>query len=316
MSWHGPSTHYPVQPRFLGPYTFGHVQHSRDLEGVDVAILGVPFDTGVTYRTGQRFAPGAIRLASSRLREYNEALDVKPFQVLNCVDYGDAPIIPGDTDGSMVVIESEVAKIVAAGATPVMMGGDHTCTLAHLRAVAKNRPVAVIDFDAHSDTAHDIMGRPYNHATWVRRAVEEGLVDVEHSIQLGLRGSIGEPDERTEVRTALGIEYVTTDDMLKVGAEAVAARIRERVGDAPTYLSLDIDVLDPAFAPGTGTTEVGGPSTRDLQVVLRGLVGTRLVGWDVMEVIPAYDHAELTTTAAMTMIFELLCVLAVSPSDR
>lgn len=307
MAWHG-GTSNAVHPRFTGPYTFAHVPHTGDLAGVDVAFLGVPFDTAAGYRTGGRFGPGAIRAASSRLRPYHEPLGVAPFELLNCVDLGDARIVPGVTETSLARIEAAVAEIVSAGVVPAMLGGDHSCTLAHVRAVAAQGPVAVVVFDAHEDCAPEIMGLRYSHGTWMRRAIEEGLVDVERSILVGLRGPTGGPGERTLLRTELGLEYRTIDEVFAMGPRAIGERIRERVGTARTFVSFDVDVLDPACAPGTGTPEIGGMTTRDAQVALRAIAGVSVVGFDVMEVIPAYDHGELTAIAAAGIAYELLCV--------
>lgn len=306
MPWHG-GTRNAVHPRFAGPYTFAHVPHTGELAGVDVAFLGVPFDTAAGYRVGQRFGPGAIRAASSRLRPYHEPLGVAPFELLNCVDRGDVQVLPGVTEESLRRIEAGVAEIVAAGAIPALLGGDHSCTLAHMRAVAANGPVAVVAFDAHEDCAEQIMGLRYSHGTWLRRAIEEGLVDVAHSIAVGLRGPTGGPADRTLLRDELGLDYLTIEDVAELGAAAAGARIRARVGSAPTFVSFDVDVLDPACAPGTGTPEIGGATTREAQAMVRALAGATVVGFDVMEVIPAYDHGELTASAAAGIAYELLC---------
>ena len=306
-SWHGGTTR-TVRPRFLGPYTFAHLPHTRELEAVDLAFVGVPFDTAAGFRTGARFAPGAIRAVSARLRPYHERLGIHPFETLNCVDYGDVEVVPGNTDASLARIAETVGEVVSAGVVPAMLGGDHSCSLAHLRGVAAQGPVALVQFDAHEDIADEIMGHRYFHATWVRRAVEEGLVDVEHSIQVGLRGPTSAHDDRTLIRTELGIEYLMVDDVFELGMSATGERIRQRIGTAPTFVSFDIDVLDPASAPGTGTPEIGGITTRDAQVLVRALAGATVVGFDVMEVIPAYDVSDLTASAAAGMAYELLCV--------
>jgi len=306
--WHGGTTR-TVRPRFLGPYTFAHLPHTRELQDVDVAFLGVPFDTAAGFRTGGRFGPAAIRAASARLRPYHERLDIHPFETLNCVDYGDVEIVPGNAETSLARIGDAVAGVVAAGAVPAMLGGDHSCSLAHMRGVAAAKgPVALVQFDAHEDIADELMGHRYFHATWVRRAVEEGLIDVEHSIQVGLRGPTSSPTDRTIITSELGIEYVTVDDVFELGVRATGERIRRRLGDAPAFVSFDIDVLDPACAPGTGTPEIGGITTRDAQVLVRSLAGATIAGFDVMEVIPAYDHSDLTASAAAGIAYELLCV--------
>jgi agmatinase len=297
-------------PRFTGPTTFARLPHVRTTDDVDVAIVGVPFDTGVTYRVGGRFGPAAVRAASVMLRPYNPNLDVKPFEVLSCVDYGDVAIVPGYTTRSYDAIEQAVAPIVEAGVIPILVGGDHACTLPHLRATRSRGPVAVIDFDSHTDAWDSYFGEKYNHGTWMRRAIEEGLVDVGRSIEIGLRGSLYDREDWDGLRTELGLEFLTTEDVFALGPEAVAARIRDRVGSGPAFISFDIDVIDPAYAPGTGTPEAGGPSARDLLAILRALTGIDFVGFDVVEVIPAYDPAGQTATVAANIAYEMLSLVA------
>ena len=305
-----------ASPRFTGPTTFARLPHVRTLEDVDVAIVGVPFDTGVTYRVGGRFGPAAVRTASVMLRPYNTNLDVKPFDVLSCVDYGDVAIVPGYTERSYEQIEQAVAPIVEAGVVPLLIGGDHACTLPHLRATRSKGPVAVVDFDSHTDAWDSYFGEKYNHGTWMRRAIEEGLVDVAHSIEVGLRGSVYEKGDWEGLRSELGLEYLTTEEMFDIGPQQVAERIRARVGEARAFISFDIDVVDPAFAPGTGTPEAGGPSAHDLLVVLRGLTGIDFLGFDVVEVIPAYDPAGQTATLAANLAYEMLSLVALRRSGR
>jgi agmatinase len=297
-------------PRFTGPSTFARLPHVRTTDEVDVAIVGVPFDTGVTYRVGGRFGPNAVRAASVMLRPYNANLDVKPFDILSCVDYGDVAIVPGYTERSYDAIEAAVAPIVEAGVVPLLIGGDHACTLPHLRATRSRGPVAVIDFDSHTDAWDSYFGEKYNHGTWMRRAIEEGLVDVGRSIEVGLRGSIYERGDWDGLRTELGLEFLTTEDVFRLGPEAVATAIRARVGEGPAFISFDIDVVDPAYAPGTGTPEAGGPSSRDLLAILRRLTGIDFVGFDVVEVIPAYDPAGQTATLAANIAYEMLSLVA------
>src|SRR5206468_6657947 len=303
-------------PRFTGPSTFARLPLVRTLEDVDVAVVGVPFDTGVTYRVGGRFGPNAVRAASVMLRPYNANLDVKPFDVLSCVDYGDVSIVPGYTERSYAAIETAVEPIVAGGVVPLLIGGDHACTLPHLRATRSRGPVAVIDFDSHTDAWDSYFGEKYNHGTWMRRAIEEGLVDVGRSIEVGLRGSLYDAGDWTVLKDELGLDYLTTEDVFAVGPDAVAARIRERVGTGPAFISFDIDVVDPAYAPGTGTPEAGGPSAHDLLAVLRGLTGIDFIGFDVVEVIPAYDPAGQTATLAANLAYEMLSLVALRRSGR
>ena len=303
-------------PRFTGPSTFARLPYVRTLEEVDLAVVGVPFDTGVTYRAGGRFGPNAVRAASVMLRPYNTNLDVAPFEVLSCVDYGDIAIVPGFTERSYTAIVEAVTPIVEAGVIPLLIGGDHACTLPHLRATRSRGPVAVIDFDSHTDAWDSYFGEKYNHGTWMRRAIEEGLVDVAHSIEVGLRGSIYAAGDWTGLRSELGLDYLTTEDVFAIGPEAVAARIRERVGDRPAFISFDIDVVDPAYAPGTGTPEAGGPSARDMLAILRRLTGIDFVGFDVVEVIPAYDPSDLTSFLAANLAYEMLSLVALRRLGR
>jgi agmatinase len=305
-----------ASPRFTGPSTFARLPLVQDLADVDVAIVGVPFDTGVTYRVGGRFGPNAVRAASVMLRPYNTNLDVSPFEVLSCVDFGDISIVPGYIERSYERIERAVTPLVEAGVVPLLIGGDHACTLPHLRATRSRGPVAVIDFDAHTDAWDSYFGEKYNHGTWMRRAIEEGLVDVARSIEVGLRGSIYEASDWTGLRSDLGLDYVTTEELFELGPGAVAARILERVGEGPVFLTFDIDVVDPAYAPGTGTPEAGGPSARDMLAIVRRLTGVEFVGFDVVEVIPAYDPAGQTATLAANLAYEMLSLVALDRLSR
>ena len=305
-----------ASPRFTGPSTFARLPHVRTLEDVDLAVVGVPFDTGVTYRVGGRFGPNAVRAASVMLRPYNPNLDVAPFEVLSCVDYGDVSIVPGYIERSYAGIEAAIAPIVDAGVIPLLIGGDHSCTLPHLRAARKRGPVAVIDFDAHTDAWDSYFGERYNHGTWMRRAIEEGLVDVEHSIEVGLRGPLYAADDWSGLRSELGLEYLTTEDVLRLGASATAEVIRTRVADRPAFVSFDIDVVDPAFAPGTGTPEPGGLSAHDALAIVRGLTGIEFVGFDVVEVIPAHDPAGQTAFLAANLAFDMLSLAALRRISR
>ncbi len=297
-------------PRFTGPSTFARLPLVRALDDVDVAVVGVPFDTGVTFRVGGRFGPNAVRAASVLLRPYNPNLDVKPFDVLSCVDYGDVPIVPGYIERSYEAIERFVAPIVVARVIPLLIGGDHACTLPHLRATRSRGPVAVIDFDSHTDAWDSYFGERYNHGTWMRRAIEEGLVDAARSIEVGLRGPVYERSDWTGLRDELGLDYLTTEEVLALGPDETAARIRDRVGPGPAFLTFDIDVVDPAFAPGTGTPEPGGLSAHDALAIVRALTGLDFLGFDVVEVIPAYDPAGQTAFLASNLAYEMLSLVA------
>jgi agmatinase len=215
-------------PRFTGIPTFARLPHERTLDDVDLAVVGVPFDTGASFRVGGRFGPNAVRSVSVLLRGYNPVLGVEPFSVLSCVDYGDVAIVPGYIERSYAAIEADVASIVEAGVIPLLIGGDHSCTLAHLRATRSRAPVAVIDFDSHTDAWDLFYGEKYNHGTWMRRAIEEGLVDVEHSIEVGLRGSVYAPEDWTSLMDELGLDYLPTHELLRVGIDDTVRR-RPRV---------------------------------------------------------------------------------------
>jgi agmatinase len=232
------------------------------------------------------------------------------------VDYGDVAIVPGYLERSYAAIEAAVAPIVEAGVVPLLVGGDHACTLPHLRATRSRGPVAVIDFDSHTDAWDSYFGEKYNHGTWMRRAIEEGLVDVGRSIEVGLRGSLYGAEDWTSLRSELGLEYLTTEHVLAMGPEATAAAIRARVGDRPAFISFDIDVVDPAFAPGTGTPEPGGLSAHDALAIVRALRGIDFVGFDVVEVIPAYDPAAQTSTLAANLAYEMLSLVALHRLGR
>jgi agmatinase len=303
-------------PRFTGIRTFARLPHVRTLEDVDVAVIGSPFDTGVSFRAGGRFGPSAIRAASALIRGYNPVLDVNPFEVLSCVDYGDIPIIPGYIERSYEVIEREIAPVVEAGVIPLLLGGDHSVTLPHLRATRSVGPVAVIMFDSHTDAWDSFFGEKYNHGTWMRRAIEEGLVDVDHSIEVGLRGTVYGPQDWTILKDELGLDYTPTVEVLSQGMGATIDRIRDRVGDRPAFISFDIDVVDPAFAPGTGTPEAGGPSSAQALEIVRGLRGIDFVGFDVVEVIPAYDPAEQTSLLAAHLGFEMISLVALRRLEK
>ena len=303
-------------PRFTGIRTFARLPNVRTLEDVDLAVIGVPFDTGVSFRAGGRFGPSAIRAASSLIRGYNAVMRVNPFSVLSCVDYGDVAIIPGYIERSYEVIERDVTPVVEAGIVPLLLGGDHSVTLPHLRATRSVGPVAVIMFDSHTDAWDSFFGEKYNHGTWMRRAIEEGLVDVEHSIEVGLRGSVYGPEDWTMLRDELGLDYLPMHELLAQGVGPTVERILRRVGDRPAYISFDIDVVDPAFAPGTGTPEAGGISSAEALEIVRGLRGIDFAGFDVVEVIPAYDPVEQTSMLAAHLGFEMMCLVALRRLEK
>ena len=298
-------------PRFSGVRTFMRLPNVQDLQNSDVAIVGAPFDTGASFRVGARFGPEGIRSASHLLRPYNPSQDISIFEHLSVVDYGDVPVVPGFIEESYERITAGLEQIHRAGVVPIVLGGDHSIALPELRAAAAvHGPLALVQFDSHADTWDAYFGKKYNHGTVFRRAVEEGLLVAEHSIQVGMRGSLYDSGD-LQVSRELGFDLVTTDAVRKLGVGETIARIRERVGDTMVYVSFDVDFVDPAFAPGTGTPEVGGFSSREAQEFVRGLAGTRIVGCDVVEVYPQYDGpGQVTALLAANIAFEFLSQIA------
>ena len=298
-------------PRFSGVRTFMRLPNVQDLQNSDVAIVGAPFDTGASFRVGARFGPEGIRSASHLPRPYNPSQDISIFEHLSVIDYGDVPVVPGFIEESYERITAGLEEIHRAGVVPIVLGGDHSIALPELRAAAAvHGPLALVQVDSHADTWEAYFGKKYNHGTVFRRAVEEGLLVAEHSIQVGMRGSLYDSGD-LQVSRELGFDLVTTDAVRKLGVGETIARIRERVGDAKVYVSFDVDFVDPAFAPGTGTPEVGGFSSREAQEFVRGLAGTRIVGCDVVEVYPQYDGpGQVTALLAANIAFEFLSQIA------
>ena len=297
-------------PRFSQVTTFGRLAHTQALDGVRAAFLGVPFDDGTTFRSGPRFGPRAVREASRLLRPYNAVLEVKPFQSLGMVDFGDVDVVPGYIEDTFEKIESTMSPIFAAGVVPAVCGGDHSISLPILRAAVKiyGGGLSLIHFDAHSDCWDSYFGRKYNHGTTFKRALDEKLIDPRKSIHIGLRGSVYEPDDIPGLRD-MGFSVITMHEFAKIGCEQTIKHIRE-LSSGPSYVSLDIDGVDPAFAPGTGTPEVGGFTSREITDLVRGLVGVNLIGFDVVEVSPPYDNAEVTALLAANLLYELTSVVA------
>jgi agmatinase len=302
-----------VIPRFAGIRTFMREPHTTDLAGVDAAVYGIPFDTATTYRTGTRFGPEAIRSASALLRPYNPALDVNVVETLSIVDYGDLPVSPGDTERTYGQIEEGLAPLVEAGVFPLALGGDHSITLAELRVVAgKHGPLSLVQLDAHGDTWDEYFGQRYFHGTTFKRAVEEKLIDPAASVQAGLRGSLFADGDLEEARE-MGFAVIPCDQLRTLGPGGYASTVATRAGKRPVFVSFDVDVLDPAFAPGTGTPEVGGLSTAEALAFLRTLRGIDLVGADVVEVSPPYDGpGQQTALAAANVAYELLSLRALN----
>ncbi len=303
-----------VVPRFAGPSTFARLPELRDVPRADVAIVGIPFDAGTSYRPGARFGPQGIRQASRHLRtRFHPAYDTEPFVVQQVADAGDIACNPYNIAEAIEQIQTAATELLAKVGGIVSLGGDHTIALPLLRAVNHHvGAVALVHFDAHLDTWDTYFGAPYTHGTPFRRAAEEHLFLDDASMHVGIRGPLYSRDDLKN-DAEFGFKIVHCDDFETQGIDAVVKRIRERVGDNPLYLSIDIDVLDPAHAPGTGTPEIAGMTTRELVNVLRGLAGLRFVSGDVVEVAPAYDHAELTSLAAATVAYELVNLYACNP---
>ncbi|MEJ2167002.1 MAG: agmatinase [Desulfobacterales bacterium] len=300
------------QPKFAGIKTFMRLPHSQTIRGIDFAVGGVPWDGATSYRTGQRLGPDAIRKVSTTLRPYNLALDVDIFEHCSGVDFGDVPVVAGYIEETYTRIEAALSPLVAAGAIPVLMGGDHSVTLPELRAVAKTHgPVALIHFDAHTDTNDQYFGKPYYHGSPFRRAVEENIVVAENSIQVGLRGSVYSKDAYGD-SAALGFSVITMSAAREMGIYKLVETVRDRIGQAKVFVTFDIDVVDPAFAPGTGTPEVGGFTGEEALELVRGLKGLNFVGFDVVEVLPAYDPAEITALLAANIVYEFLSLIALN----
>ncbi|HEY6297575.1 MAG TPA: agmatinase [Streptosporangiaceae bacterium] len=296
-------------PRFAGPPTFALLPRRDEVNHCDVAVVGVPFDSGTSYRPGARFGPAAVRAGSRLLRPWHPGLDVSPLAGQQVADAGDIACNPFDIKEAVDQIEAGAEALLAEGCQLLAIGGDHTIAYPLLRATRRRfGPVALVHFDAHLDTWQTYFGAPITHGTPFRRAAEEGLFLDDASLHVGIRGPVYARSDLEE-DAELGFRIIPAMDLERGGIDGVIDRIRERTGDAPLYISIDIDVLDPAHAPGTGTPEAGGLTSRELLGILRGLAGKRLVGADVVEVAPAYDHAEMTTVAAAHVAYELLALM-------
>lgn len=300
-------------PRYTGVRTFAGLPHSGDLDGVDAAVVGIPFDTATSYRPGARFGPEAIRSGSALLRPYHPAVAVDVLGALTIVDYGDVAVTPGNAERTAGQIADGLAPVLAAGAVPLVLGGDHSIVLGELRAhaAAAGEPVGVVLLDAHADTWDEYYGERYFHGTPFRRAVEEGVVAPERSLFAGLRGPLYSPSDLDDARE-LGFELIQGDELRSIGPGDYSSRVRTRVGEGPVVLSFDIDVIDPAFAPATGTPEVAGLLPHEALVLLRSLAGLDFRGYDVVEVAPAYDGPGQTTAMlAANIAYEMLALTAV-----
>jgi agmatinase len=299
-----------VVPRFAGPPTFARLPRLDEVSDVDVAIVGVPFDSGVSYRPGARFGPAHVRESSRLLRPYNPAQDIEPFARAQVVDAGDLAVNPFSIEEAIGQVQSGAAALLERAGRLLTIGGDHTIALPLLRALHPvHGPVAVVHFDAHLDTWDTYFGADHTHGTPFRRASEEGLLDQSGCVHVGIRGPLYSVRDLVE-DAELGFQVVHSREVDDLGIRGVVERIRARVEERPVYVSVDIDVLDPAFAPGTGTPEAGGLTSRELLAILRGIADLHLVGADLVEVAPVYDHAEITGIAASHVAYELVSAMA------
>jgi len=287
--------------------------HVTEPVDFDAAAIGIPFDTATSFRPGARFGQEGIRSASVLLRPYHPVLGIDVLDALSVVDYGDLPVAPGDTHGTYQRIDQGLAPLVEAGVFPLVLGGDHSITLRELRALAaRHGAMALVQFDSHTDTWDQYFDQPYFHGTTFKRAAEEGLIEPAASVQAGMRGSLFAESDLEDAR-ALGFAVIPSEELRALGPEGYGRAVRERVGERPVFLSFDIDFLDPAFAPGTGTPEVAGFSTAEALAFIRALAGIRLVGCDIVEVAPLFDGpGQSTTLAAANIALDLLALHAIS----
>jgi agmatinase len=307
---YGPADAF-VNPRFSGVRTFMRLPHVTDTDGVDFAVAGIPFDTATSFRSGARFGPEGIRAASMLLRPYHPEHRVDIFEHLSGIDAGDLPVAPGDTPATYALIEAALEPLIAAGVFVIGLGGDHSITLAELRAHARaHGPLALIHLDAHGDTWHEYFGQRYFHGTTFRRAAEEGVIDPSASVQAGMRGSLYGPDD-IEAAREMGFTVLSTAELRDLGPAAYGDLVRSRIGERPAFLSFDVDFCDPAFAPGTGTPEIAGPSSTEAVAFVRALTGLNIAACDVVEVAPAYDPPGAPTALlAATIAWELIALHA------
>lgn len=307
-----------VTPRFGGIATFMRLPHVPidQAQGVDIGMAGIPWDGGTTNRPGPRHAPRQVRDNSAMIRRVHPVSRVVPFELANCADLGDCPVNPADVQDALKRVETWFTQLVGQGMRPLAVGGDHLCSLPILRAVAGKRPVGMIHFDAHTDLYDEYFGGfRYTHGTPFRRAIEEGLLDPRRVVQIGIRGSMYDFEDVNFAEKA-GVRIIRIEEAMEKGPKAVMAEARRIVGDAATYVSFDIDMLDPVYAPGTGTPEIGGFTTFQAQQMLRELRGLHIVGADVVEVSPPFDPSGLTAYAAAVMMFEILCPMAEDVARR
>lgn len=297
-------------PRFASPPTFAGLPRLDQASDYQVGVVGIPFDSGVTFRPGARFGPEAIRAASRLMRPYHVELDAYPFKNHQVADLGNLAVTPFGIETAVAAMVRGLDEASERSQRLALLGGDHTIAYPALKSLHRlHGPIAVVHFDAHLDTWGPYFGANLHHGAPFRRAAEEGLLDTEGCMHVGIRGSVYGPEDNTD-DDAVGFQRIRASEFIGTGLDGIVEQIRRRVGDRPLYVSVDIDVLDPAFAPGTGTPEPGGLQSRELMHMLRGLQGLNLVGADVVEVAPAYDHADITALAATQVIYEYLSLWA------
>lgn len=307
-------TYWPASssttPRYAGPVSFFRLPSKEQPQDADISVMGVPYDGGTTNRAGTRHGPRALREASMMLRPFHHVTKTSPYSDHRVADFGDCPVDPIDIEQSLALVTNHFARFAATGTRTLTAGGDHLITLPILRALAKDGPVGLIQFDAHSDTNDSYFGgHRFTHGTWVRRAIEERLIDPRRCVQIGVRGTRYAPDGN-DFAEAAGVATLYIEDVHRLGHAGVAAEIARITQSRPSYLSFDIDGVDPAFAPGTGTPEVGGFTVYDAQAMLRGLAGLPLIGADLVEVCPPFDPSGGTALVGATLMFEILCLMA------
>lgn len=307
-------TYWPASssttPRYAGPVSFFRLPTLSNPADTDIALIGLPYDGGTTNRSGTRHGPREMRAMSMFIRPFHHVTKTSPYTTHRVADYGDCPMNPIDIAESLAMITGFYETFRAAGVKPLTAGGDHLVSLPILRALAKDRPVGLIQFDAHSDTNDSYFGdHKFTHGTWLRRAIEEGLVDAKRCVQIGVRGTRYAPDGSDFAENA-GVTTLYIEDVYRLGIQGVIAEARRIVGDHPTYLTFDVDGIDPAYTPGTGTPEVGGYTVFEAQQMVRGLKGLNLIGADVVEVSPPFDPSGNTALVGSTIMFEILCDLA------
>lgn len=305
-----------VRPRYTGLPTFMRAPYAENPAGLDIGLIGVPFDGGVTNRPGARHGPREVRNQSSLMRRINQATGVCPYELCRVADLGDAWVEkPFELEGAQAEIEGFYRRVAAAGVVPLSVGGDHSVTLPILRAIAADRPLGLVHFDAHCDTGDDYLGSRFHHGAPFRRAAEEGLIDPKRTIQIGIRGPVNDR-EVWRFSHDSGMRVIYMEELYDHGIKAVIEEARRIAGDGPTYVSFDVDGLDPVYAPGTGTPEVGGFTTLEAQLMIRGLGGLDLVGGDVVEIAPPFDPSGNTALVGASILFEILCVVAEATARR